>query len=177
LSAGADSISHAAANVGFLTIFEFRLEMSFTSFGFDVFHSARAHLEVQATARIFDELEVTRTARAVTRGSQATAPHLLFEFGFDSVDFAAVANGVHQAVAERISLFFDLNHSHGFSSRARRSRASSGKRTARRSRASSGRRNTNKLIVGNASKNGLARALSRRLASDRVEHLGLCNAN
>jgi len=88
--------------------------VSLPSLGFDELHSAGADLQVQAAAAVFYEVVVVRSAGAVTsRVETATATEVfLLEFGLNSVDVAAVAFGLEQAVAEGLSWLLNLCNAH-----------------------------------------------------------------
>jgi len=139
--------------------------VSFPSLGFDELHSAGADLQVQAAAAVFYEVVVVRSAGAVTsRVETATATEVfLLEFGLNSVDVAAVAFGLEQAVAEGLSWLLNLCNAH----RLELQRAAGG-REARHDRLQS----ISLTIHGDAAPGGQARWARELVIGDSGEREG-----
>jgi len=165
-TARAGSLSEAAAHSILLAILELGLEMLLLGLRLHILHSARASLEVQAAARVFYELVVARTARAVASSLQTGAEKisgLLLEFGFHGGDLGAVACGVLDAVTERVGCLLYLGHEQRLCRSCGSARRSS-------TRVGSG----HNLVVGNAGQRD-GRGAARETAG--LEHIGSSHAH
>jgi len=74
----ARAAGHGQAATGrlFLTILELGFKVLLLGLRLHILHTTRARLEMQAAAGILDELEVARTARAVTSRLETGAEHV-----------------------------------------------------------------------------------------------------
>jgi len=114
-AAWAQRLSQAATSRGTASVLQLRLQMLLLSFGLNILHAARAHLQVQATARVLDQMVVGGSARAVTRLIHAATSQIkagLFEFRLNSVDFAAIALRLQKTVTERVGGLLHLGDKH-----------------------------------------------------------------
>jgi len=107
-AARANSIEHASTRSRVRPLLEFRLLVPFLGFWFNVLHTARALLQMQAAAGVFYQLIVGGTAGAGARSIQATAPNTLPQFGLNGLHISAIALRLEDAVAEWVGSCFNL---------------------------------------------------------------------